>query len=119
MHLLVFPLERDFENMLRLNMIINCPVTFSDVKNAKLILGPDRRKPDSVVTDYVEIPREILKSRKELEVSTDIMFINKLPFPVSISRLLKFTTIEYLSIKNDIALVTSINKIVSYYRSHG
>ena len=44
-----------------------------------------RRKPASVVTDYVEIPREILKSRKELEVSTDIMFINKLPFLVSIS----------------------------------
>ena len=27
--------------------------------------------------------------------------------------------IEYLSIKNKIALVTSINKMVSYYRSHG
>ena len=48
------------------NMIVNCPVTFSDVKNAKLIFGPDisslkgksvRRKLDSVVTDYVEIPR--------------------------------------------------------------
>ena len=65
-------------------MIVNFPVTFSDVKNAKLIFGPDttslkgksvRRKPTSVVTDYVEIPREILDSRKELEVSTDIMFI--------------------------------------------
>ena len=52
-------------------------------------------------------------------MSTDVMFINKLPFLVSISRRLKFTTIEYLSSKNEIALVTSINKIVSYYRSHG
>ena len=49
----------------------------------------------------------------------DIMFINKLPFLVSTSRRLKFTTIEYLASKNEIALVTSINKIVSYYRSHG
>ena len=47
------------------------------------------------------------------------MFINKLMFLVSIIRRLKFTTIEYLSSKKDIALVTSINKIVSYYRSHG
>ena len=102
MHLLGFLLERDFENMLRSNMIVNCPVTFSDVKNAKLIFDPDitsikrksvRRKTASVVTDYVEIPREILESRKELEVSTDIMFINKLPFLVSISQRLKFTTI--------------------------
>ena len=52
-----------------------------------------RRKSASVVTDYVDIPWEILESRKELEVSTDIMFVNKLPFIVSISRGLNFTTI--------------------------
>ena len=100
-------------------MIVDCLVTFSDVKNAKLIFGPDitslkgksvRRKPASVVTDYVEIPREIFKSRKELEVSTDIIFINKLPFLVSISRRLNFTVIEYLSSKNEIALVFSLIK---------
>ena len=126
-HLLGFLLDRDLENMVRSNIIVNCPVTFSDVKNTKLIFGPDitslkgklvRRKPDSVVTDYVEIPSEILESCKELEVSTNIMSINKLPFLVSTSRRLKCTTIEYLSSKNKIALVTSINKIVSYYRSH-
>ena len=86
MHLLGFLSERDFENMVRLNMIVNFPVTFDYVKNAKLILGPDinslkvksvRRKPASVVTDYVDIPMEILESCKELEVSTDIMFISR------------------------------------------
>ena len=88
--------------MVRSNMIVNCPVTFSYVKNAKLIFGPDitslkgesvRRKPASVVTNYVEIPREILEPRKELEVSTDIMFIKKLLLLVRIRRWLKFTTI--------------------------
>ena len=109
--------------MVRSSMIFKCPVTFDNVKNAKLVFGPDitslkdksvRPKPDSVVTDYVEIPREILESRNKLEVSTDIMFINKLPFLAIISRGMKFTTIEYLPSKNEIALVTSINKIVSY-----
>ena len=109
-------------------MIVNCPVTFDDVKNAKLIFVPDitsskgksvRRKPDTIVTDYVEIYKEILESCKELEVLTDIMFINKLPFLVRIRQQLKFTTIKYLSRKNEIALVTSIHKIVSYYISHG
>ena len=47
------------------------------------------------------------------------MFVNKLPFLVSVSRGLKFTTIEYLSSKTYIALVSYINKIVSYYKSHG
>ena len=52
-------------------------------------------------------------------MSTDIFFINKLPFLVNISRRLKFTRIEYLSSKNEIAPVTSVNKIVIYYISHG
>ena len=78
-----------------------------------------RRKPASVVTDYVDIPMEIFELRKEVEVSTEIMFINKLSFLMRISQWLKFTIIEYLSSKNKIALLTYINKIVSYYRSHG
>ena len=41
MHLLGFLSKRDFENMVCLNMIVNCPVTFSDVKNTKLIFGSD------------------------------------------------------------------------------
>ena len=61
-----FPSERDLENTVRLNTIVNCPVTFDDVKNAKLIFGPDitslkgkpvRRNPASAVKDYIEIPR--------------------------------------------------------------
>ena len=101
--------ERDFEKMARLNMIVNCPVTFDNVKKAKLVFCPDitllkgksvRRKPASVVTDYVEIPREILELCKELEVLTNIMFINKLPFLARTSRQLKSTTIEYLSSNN-------------------
>ena len=78
-----------------------------------------RCKPARFVTDYIKIPREILEICKKLEVSMEIIFINKLPFLMRISRRMKFTTIEYLSINNEISLLTSINKIVSYYRSHG
>ena len=88
--------------MIRSNMIVSCPVTCDYVKNAELIFGPDitslkrksvRRQLTIVGTDYIEIPRLILESHKELEVLTEIMFIDKLPFLVSISRGLNFTTI--------------------------
>ena len=107
MYLLGFLSDRDFVLMVFSNMIVNCPVTFEYVKNAenfglnvtslkgKLV----RRKPVVVVTDYAKIPREILESRKELEASTDIMFVNILALLVRISKGLKFTTIEYLSKK--------------------
>ena len=66
MHLLGFPSERDFDNMVCSNIIVNCPVTLDDMKNAKLIFGPDitllkgkpvRHNPARVITDYVKISR--------------------------------------------------------------
>ena len=66
MHLLGFLSEWYFDNMVCSYMIVDFPVTFSDFKNAKLIFGTDitslkgksvRRKPASVVMNYVEISR--------------------------------------------------------------
>ena len=64
------PTDRDFLGMVRGGMISNCPVTANAVKNAHQIFGPDlagirgrtvRRPPESVTTDYVQIPRAILE----------------------------------------------------------
>ena len=41
LRVLGFSSERDFENMVRLNMIVNCPVTHCDIVNAKNIFGSD------------------------------------------------------------------------------
>ena len=38
MHLLGFPSEQDFENMVRSKMVLNCPVSFLDVKTLYLFL---------------------------------------------------------------------------------
>ena len=63
------PSERDFTNMVISNMIVNCPVTPRDIKNSNKICVPDvpymkgksfRRRPEDVVSDYIEIPKEIL-----------------------------------------------------------
>jgi hypothetical protein len=123
--LLGFPSDRDFGNMVRANMIVNCPVTHHDVSNAKKIFGPDtrslkgksgRRKTQPVVGNYVAIPREIFAMLKAVEVAIDIMFVNKLPFLVSISKRLKFTTIEYIPDRTGPSLCRSIAKIKLCYK---
>ena len=50
---------------------------------------------------------------------TEIMFVNKIMFLMSISKGLKFTMLEYLSNNSKKSLVNSINKIVRYYNLHG
>ena len=78
-----------------------------------------RHKPDSIVTGYVEIPQKILKLIKELEFSVEIMFVNKLPLLLSITKGLEFTRIEYILNMSKSSLVNSVNKTVRHYKSHG
>ena len=100
-----YPLEQDFTNTVSSNMIVNFPVRPQDIKNADKIFSPDvpsiksksvMRRPEAVVSDYFEILEEILSMNTGLEVSADVMFINNLAFLVSVSKLIKFTTIEYI-----------------------
>jgi hypothetical protein len=48
-----------------------------------------------------------------------IMFVNGLPFVVSISRKIKFTTVEYLLRRKQNHLVKSIRKIINLYKQRG
>ena len=84
-------------------MILNCPVTTDDVDRANTIYGPSiatlkgkttRTKSKPVVTDYVDIPIAVLDSNKDITLSADILFVNQIPFYATISRHIKFNTVE-------------------------
>jgi hypothetical protein len=123
-----YPSPKDFKHMLSSNMIKNCPVTFIDVTNANKIFGPDlatlkgktaRITPLPVMTDYVQIPKEIMALNRNVTLAIHSMFVNGLPFMVSISRKIKFTTVEYLLGRKKNHLVKSIRKIINLYRKRG
>jgi hypothetical protein len=109
--------------MVSSNMIKNCPVTLTDVANANTIFGPDlatlkgktvRITPPPVATDYVQIPNEIMSLNRNVTLAIDIMFVNGLPFLVSISRKINFTTVEYIIGRKQHHLVNSIKKLLTY-----
>ncbi len=69
------PSEADYKGMVSHNLIPNCPVTSSDITNAKAIFSPDlpsvqgktvRRTPAPVVADYVAVPRELVQANKRM-----------------------------------------------------
>jgi hypothetical protein len=45
-----------------------------------------RRKPEHVQVDYVQIPRDFVKIHKYVTLVADIIFVNGLPFLVTLSR---------------------------------
>jgi hypothetical protein len=50
---------------------------------------------------------------RKVTLLIDIMFVNGLPFMVSVSRKIKFTTVEYLPGRNQPQLVMSIKKMLT------
>jgi hypothetical protein len=123
-----YPSPKDFKNMVSSNMIKNFPVTSTDVANANTIFGPDlttlkgktvRITPTPVATDYVQILKEIMSLNRNVTLAIDIMFVNGLPFLVSISRKIKFTTVGYLIGRKQHHLVNSIKKIVNLDKQRG
>ena len=89
--------------MISENMIMNWPVTVKDVIRADKIYGRDihalkgktkRTQPTQVITDYVKLPHSVLEKNKHVTLSIDIMYVNIIPFVTTISRNIKFTTVE-------------------------
>jgi hypothetical protein len=54
-----------------------------------------RRPPESVTTDYVQIPRVILERHQLVTLAVDVMFVNGVPFLVSVARGLNLVTAEF------------------------
>jgi hypothetical protein len=86
------PSEGDYKGMVSHNLIPNCPVTSSDITNAKAIFGPDlpsvrgktvRRTPAPVVADYVAVPRELVQANKRMTLAADVFFCGRDGVPVN------------------------------------
>ena len=110
--------------MVSSNTIVNFLVTPQDKTNSDKIFRTNapsmtgksvRRHPEDVVFDYVEIPKDILSMDTGLEVSVDVMLVNKLEFLVSVSKQLKFTTIQYIPIRSEKELARSVKNIIDVY----
>ena len=74
LHLVACPTTSDLKNMITTNFISDCPVTHDDVNIAEDIYGFDRgskrgketrSRPNVVVEDYVEVPKELVEKHDE------------------------------------------------------
>ena len=103
-------------------------MTASDVSRAENIYGKDihdlkvkttRTKPKPVVIDYMVMPKNILENSKNITLSIDIMFVNKIPFVTTIGRHIKFTTVEIIQKRTKSQLSEFIKNVVAIYTQRG
>jgi hypothetical protein len=123
-----YPSPKDFQNMVCSNMVNHYHVTPSDEKAANGIFESNIASlkgktvivnPNRVTRQYVNIPPEIIELNKDVTLTADTMFINKLPFMISMARKIKFTTSEFLPRRTKQILIKSLEKIFHIYTSRG
>jgi hypothetical protein len=65
------------------------------------------------------IPPEVLQAGRNVSVAIDIMFVNKLPFFITLSREIKFGTVESIPNRQVATIRNCLEKVVRLYKNRG
>ncbi|KAL7503385.1 hypothetical protein ACHAXN_001183 [Cyclotella atomus] len=122
------PTDREFRNMVRTNMIQNCPITVEAVDHSNKLFGPDlagvrgrtvREKQAHVHVEYVQIPRSIMERFQHVAIAVDVMFVKGVPFLVSVARGINLITSEFTPLRTAKKLAANIKNILRLYARAG
>ena len=78
-----------------------------------------RTKPNPAVIDYLVMPKNILENNQKITLIIDTMFVNKIPFVTTISRYIKFMTVESIQKRTKLQLSESIKNVIAIYTQLG
>lgn len=122
------PSTKEFIQIVERNLLPNCPVNRADIMAAEDIFGPDigslkgktvRKSTEHVEIPSITIPSELMSRYCEVIIGADIMYVNKLPFMVTISRNIKFSTAELILDQKHETLLSSIKSVRNLYLKRG
>jgi hypothetical protein len=97
---------KNFKWVIQSNQIKDCPVTIQDIDFAAKIRGKNtvvmkgkttRSKTDPKTRDYVKVPKELLKLHKLVFLTTDIFFVNTIPFFLTLIQKINVTAVNDLA----------------------
>jgi hypothetical protein len=125
---LSYPSVKDFKWVIQSNQIKYCPVAIQDIDMALKIWGKNiaalkgkttRSKSIPVARDYVKVPMELMKLHKEVLLTTDIFFVNKIPFFLTLSRKICFTAVNHLADRTVPQIFKAFKEMYQYYLQCG
>ncbi|MCE2996668.1 MAG: hypothetical protein LW863_13795 [Flammeovirgaceae bacterium] len=122
------PNTRKFTELITMGQIRNCPVEVRQIQAAEDIYGPNigslkgktpRHTPTSVHTGVDPVPTEIQQQYQHVTLAMDIMFLNKLPFLVTMARDLQIGTVTELSNRQVPTVKHHLTNVIRTYERRG
>jgi hypothetical protein len=119
---------KDFKWVIQSNQIKDCPVTVQYINVARKIWGKNiaalkgkttRSKTIPVARDYFKVPMELMKLHKEVFLTTEIFFVNKIPFFLTLSRKICFTEVNHLADRTVPQIFKAFKDMYQYYLQRG
>eukprot|EP00804_Cyclotella_cryptica_P019912 CCRYP_007825-RA/>CCRYP_007825-RA protein AED:0.78 eAED:0.12 QI:0/-1/0/1/-1/1/1/0/255 len=106
------------------NAMRNLDLSPPAIANAKKLFGPDlrgvrgktvRQRLSAVRPEYVGMPKELYERIKNVTLTADVMFVNGLPFLVTLSRDIKLGSIEFLPSRTAKQLTNALECVILIY----
>ena len=123
-----YPSVKDYKWIIQSNQIKDCPITVQNIDDSTKIWGKDvpalkgktvRKKPTHVAADFVKVPKAILKLHKDVYLTADIFFVNKVPFFIRLSRKICFTSIKHLANRKVGAIFKAFEVVCKFHLNRG
>ena len=118
------PSLNDFKSIIKMNAIKDCPITLEDSDIAERIFGKNiaslkgkttRKKPIPVIKDYVDILTELKQLHKDVELCVDIIYIHNIVFLVTVSRKIKYVTIDPIPTRKKSDVIVTFDNVFRIY----
>jgi hypothetical protein len=77
------------------------------------------KKTNPMARDYVKVYNELLKLHKEVFMTTDIFFVNNIPFFFTLSRNICLTAVNHLTDRTVLQIFKAFNDMYQYYLQRG
>ena len=122
------PSTATFVEELKNNGLLNCPVMPADVEAAEQIFVSDigslkgkmtRRNLPIIDSPITPVPASVLEKYRNVMMCVDIMYVNRVVMMISVSRNIKFATIEAIASNKTAILVNGMKGILQIYRHNG
>ena len=122
------PSDKDLIKILNTCSLPNCPVMPRDMLIANKLFGPDiralkgktTRQGPPIVDPFVSVDiTSILKYYSEITLCVDLMYVNKVPLLVTLSRNIKFGKMEAVADRKEATMLKLIKGVVSLYQKAG